>query len=211
MQRPIVVGKILARVSCLFMTLLLSWVGPAWSQGQPQTGAAGTEIIYKVPHRYGMALSLGHSYGLGKDQNYGMALVTLIGLFDYDRVWPHRAPDPLRFKVEFTAGTTTWPDAPRAVVSANILALYYLEALRLEWMRPYVEGGIGAIYTDFQVKHQGSRVNFNPVAGIGVEFPGIEDSPTFFTALRLNHFSNAGILVDNQGVNSAFMMFGVYF
>lgn len=211
MPRPIIANKAQGRTLCLLMILLLSCSAIAWSQERPPADTGEPEKSYKVPHRYGMALSLGHSYGLGRNQNYGMALVTLIGLFDYDRVWPHRAPDPLRFKVEFTAGSTTWPEAPRAVVSANILALYYLDALRGEWARPYVEGGIGAIYTDFQVKHQGSRVNFNPVAGIGVEFPGNDSGLSFFTALRLHHLSNAGILPDNQGLNSAFLMFGVYF
>jgi len=169
---------------------------------------AGQKTVEKVEHRYGMALSF--AQGVGLPDNYGMGLVTLIGLFDYDRIWPHSAPDPLRFKVELTGGATTWPEAPRAVLSANVLALYYLESLTGSWGRPYIEAGIGGIYTDFQVEGQGSRVNFNPVAGFGLEFDAAA-GPTWFTALRASHFSNASILEDNQGVNTFAAMVGLYF
>ncbi len=180
------------------------------AQEQGEAGDGSPKLSYKMPFRYGMAVSLGHSAFLPEDQNYGMAMFTFIGLFDYDRIWPHNAPDPLRFKVELTGGSTTWPDAPRAIVSAKMLALYYLESLRSEWAIPYVEAGIGGIYTDFQVDGQGSRINFNPVAGIGVEFLSTS-GPSFFTSLRLHHLSNAHLLPHNQGLNSAFMMFGMYF
>lgn len=170
--------------------------------------AAQEEEAEQVEHRFGVATTF--AQGVGLSDNYGMGLVTLVGLFDYDRVWPHRAPDPLRFKVELTAGSSLWPEAPRAVVSANILALCYLDFISSTAVRPYVEGGIGGIYTDFQVQGQGSRINFNPVAGFGLEFPSVS-GPTWFTAIRASHYSNAGILDDNQGVNTFGTMLGIYF
>ncbi len=162
----------------------------------------------EVPHRFGVAVTF--AQGVGLSENYGMGLATLVGLFDYDRVWPHKAPDGLRFKVELTAGSATWPQGPRAVVSANILALYYLDSLAGSWWRPYMEAGIGGIFTDFQVDGQGSRINFNPVAGFGLEFP-TASGPTWFTAIRASHYSNAGILENNQGVNTFGTMLGIYF
>jgi len=196
-------------ISFMFLFWLTGPEEPAWAANETQEaeGTSTTEKRYEVPNRYGVAVSFAQGYGL--PENWGTALVTLIGLFDYDRVWPHRAPDPLRFKVELTAGTTTWPDV-RAVVSANILALYYLEWLSTPGMRPYIEGGIGGIYTDYQVKGQGSRVNFNPVAGLGLEFPRAF-GPTIFTALRASHASNAGLCKDNTGVDSLGLMLGMYF
>lgn len=195
-------------VTALWLLLALAGVCLAQEGQDAAVVDEATEAGGHVAHRYGMALSF--AQGVGLPDNYGMGLVTLIGLFDYDRIWPHRAPDPLRFKVELTGGSTTWPEAPRAVVSANILALYYLESLAGAWGRPFVEAGIGGIYTDFQVEGQGSRVNFNPVAGFGLEFDTM-GGQTWFTAIRASHWSNAGILEDNQGVNTFAAMLGLYF
>lgn len=187
----------------LFGLLLLS--STAWPQEKGQESA---QDGYKVPARWGMAVSF--AQGVGLSDNYGMGLATLIGLFDYDAVWPHRAPEQLRFKVELTGGATTGPEAGRGVVSANILALYYLDFISADWIVPYVEAGIGGIYTDFQVDGQGSRINFNPVAGFGFEFPSTS-GPTWFTSLRASHFSNAGLHENNQGVNTFGTMLGLYF
>ena len=170
--------------------------------------AWGQDKSYTLPHRWGMALRYDHPVGFS--DNYQTALVTLIGLFDYDRIWPHKAPDPLRFKVELTAGSTITPTAPRAVVSVNALALYYLDFMSAAYFRPYIEGGIGGIYTDYQVKDQGSRINFNPVAGFGFEIPQGQ-GPTWFTAFRASHYSNAGLHHKNRGVNSFGAMVGAYY
>lgn len=192
----------------LSVALLCLQASPVWSQdGESGAEDAKAEKSYKIPHRYGMAVSYGHAFGL--EENPGMVLVSAVGLFDYDRIWPHRSPEDLRFKVELTGGTTTHPDV-RAVLSANILALYYLSFLSADFMVPYFEAGIGGIYTDYQVDGQGSRVNFNPVVGLGMEFPN-EMGPDFFTSVRLHHFSNAGLLPDNQGVNSVLLQTGLYF
>jgi hypothetical protein len=36
----------------------------------------------------------------------------------------------------------------------------YLEVISSDRLVPYLEGGIGVFYTDFQVEGQGSRINF---------------------------------------------------
>jgi lipid A 3-O-deacylase len=160
-----------------------------------------------VPNRYGMAISGGNSYSPENDISY--VLLTAFGLFDYRKVWGHRAPEALRFKVEGTVGTTTRPDR-KLMTSANMFALYYLKGLTSKAFRPYVEGGIGVIYTDFQVEGQGLRFNFNPQAGIGVEVGEETDRPFFF-AVRLHHISNAGLDHDNKGVNSVLLLTGMFF
>lgn len=156
-----------------------------------------------VPNRFGAALSAGHTYSPG---GIDFGLFTAVALFDYDRVWPHRAPAPLRFKVEATLGASTRPRT-RTVASANMLALYYLEGWRTARLRPYVEAGIGLIYTDFQVSGQGLRLNFNPQAGIGAEI----GATPWFAVLRLHHLSNANLHHDNRGVNSVLVQVGRYF
>jgi len=160
-----------------------------------------------IPTRYGMAAVLGRTFDPVNDI-YFTQLSGFI-MWDYDKVWHHWAPDPLRFKVEATAGLTVSPQT-RAMVSVGMMALYYLDFVSSERLVPYLEGGIGVVYTDFQVEGQGSRFNFNPQIGIGTEFK-VDSGPPFFTALRLSHISNAGLADDNRGVNSVVWMLGRFF
>jgi hypothetical protein len=94
--------------------------------------------------------------------------------------------------------------------SLNMLALNYFENWQIGTCTPYVEAGIGAIYTDFQVKDQGSRINFNPQLGVGFEYP-LQTGGAMTLGLRLHHISNGNLLKDNRGVNSALLMFGYLF
>ena len=160
-----------------------------------------------IPTRYGMAAVWGRTF----DPVNNIYFTQLSGfiMWDYDKVWHHWAPDPLRFKVEATAGLTVSPQT-RAMVSVGMMALYYLDFVSSERLVPYLEGGIGVVYTDFQVEGQGSRFNFNPQIGIGMEFK-VDSGPPFFTALRLSHISNAGLADENRGVNSVVWMLGRFF
>jgi hypothetical protein len=160
-----------------------------------------------IPTRYSLAAGVGKTYSPNNDIDF--ALVSAVALFDYDRVWPHRAPASLRFKVEGSAGTTTAPRS-RALVSTNMLALYFLDDLATDLLRPYIEAGIGLIYTDFQVEGQGLRVNFNPQAGVGMEIPSVDGSP-WYAAIRLHHISNGGLHHDNRGINAVVLQAGRYF
>ncbi len=166
------------------------------------TAAIGGE---EEPTLYGVSVSGGNSYTA--DGGVAWMLMSWTTIFDYDDVMPHHAPEPLRFKTEVTAGMATVPEK-RGTVAANILAMYFLEGWRTGWMVPYVEAGTGLIYTDFRRKGQGLRLNFNPVAGIGMVFPPNTDGGKYFAALRLHHVSNGGLDDDNTGINSALLTFG---
>jgi hypothetical protein len=170
------------------------------------TMAQNTEL-QNLPTRYGVALTGGNTYD--PENNITFVLLSGFVLFDYERVWRHKAPDPLRFKVEFNAGVTTRPDT-RAIISSGIFALYYMKGFSTENLKPYVEGGIGVIYTDFQLQDQGLRFNFNPQMGIGAEFTTASNI-TFLSSLRLHHISNGGLHHDNRGINSVVLMVGRYF
>jgi len=157
--------------------------------------------------RYGLATISGATFD-PVDDIYFLQVSGFV-MWDYDTVWRHWAPDPLRFKVEGAAGVTIAPQI-RAMASVGMMALYYLEFLSSPRLNPYIEGGIGVIYTDFQVEGQGSRFNFNPQIGVGTEF-NVDSGPPFFGALRLSHISNAGLSDDNRGVNSIVFMVGRFF
>ena len=168
---------------------------------------AGDISTDEIPTRYGLAGVFGKTFDPVGDINY--LQLTGFVMWDYDRVWRHWAPDPLRFKVEGSAGLTTSPKI-RGMASVGMIALYYLEFISRPRWNPYIEGGIGVIYTDFQVDGQGSRFNFNPQIGIGTEIQ-VESDPPFFGAIRLSHISNGGLHDDNRGVNSVVIMIGRFF
>jgi hypothetical protein len=156
------------------------------------------------PTRAGLAVSCGVSY---KPSGVDFCLLTGILLFDYDRVWPHKAPESLRFRVEYSLGAIFEPET-RLMTSANMIAQFYYPGRSASRVRPYIGGGIGIIYTDFKVEGQGLKVNFNPLLGAGVEFG---PDPALFLDVRLHHISNGDLDEENTGVNSVQFMLGRYF
>jgi hypothetical protein len=167
--------------------------------------AAGAGAAPLEPTRQGLAVSCGVSY---RPEGVDFCLLTGIVLYDYDRVWWHDAPESLRFRVEYSLGAITEP-ATRLMASANIIAHLYYPGLNARSVRPYVEGGIGVIYTDLKVEGQGLRFNFNPLLGAGLEF-GSAPAPLFLE-VRIHHISNAGLDDENTGVNSVQFMLGRWF
>lgn len=156
----------------------------------------------EVPTVRGFGFMEGQSYKPTNDVRF--SLLSGFLLYDYDKIWHHNAPEPLRFKVETAAGIGG-PDHDRLVASAGIMALYWLDQFSGPVVRPYAEAGIGIIYTDFQLEEMGLRVNFNPQIGVGCQ---LTDSPVFFS-LRLHHISNGGLRKDNRGINTVMVQLGV--
>jgi len=173
----------------------------------PQAILGGEDNPDDIPNRYGLSLNIGNTYDPSGD--IGFVMLTGFALFDYDKIWPHAAPEALRFKVEFSAGST-WTGNKDFMASASIFALYYLNRFEKGGFRPYVEGGIGGIYTEWKVDGQGSHLNFNPQLGIGTEF-SVGPAATYLAALRLHHISNAGLKEENRGVNSIVLVIGRFF
>lgn len=151
--------------------------------------------------------SLANSYSPGNEIRFGQ--LGLSAEWDYDQIWAHSAPKELKFKLEGAAGLASTPHC-RAIVSANMLAVYPLESLTCCGLRPFIEAGIGLIYTDYQIKDQGLRINFNPLLGIGGEFSSLNGQRWFATA-RLHHLSNGELHRDNHGINSVVLQIGRYF
>ena len=170
-------------------------------------GSAGAALAETVPTRAGLGLNLGQGYDPGNEIRF--VQVNGFVLFDYDRIWPHPAPEPLRFKVEANLGATISPQV-RTLAAVNMLALYYLDPLRVAAFRPYFEAGIGLIYNDFRVRGMAWRFNFNPQLGLGAEI-ATDGAGTWLAALRLHHISNGGLNGDNRGNNSVLLQIGRYF
>ena len=182
----------------LFFCLVLSC--PVFAQD-----ATADESKYS-PTRYGAALLVGNAYD---PDNIGLLIAQGQMLVDYDRIFWHAAPKSLRLKFEANAGLTT-DGRQRSLLAVNMLAMNYLERYRSGCWTPYVEAGIGLIYSDFRVDGQGLRFNFNPQAGAGYEY-ALENGAALTMALRLHHISNGNTYDENRGVNSALLLFGYLF
>jgi lipid A 3-O-deacylase len=189
------------RIVSVFIALLLAMASCPGKLRAEASPADGTPI------RYGMGGTVGYAFNID-DDTIVFSQAVGFALFDLKTFWQHAALDPLRFKVEISAGSTLNPNN-RFMASAGILALYYLDWFAVGNLRPYFEGGGGAIYTDFRVDGQAYRFNFNPQVGIGTEFKASPDL-SCFTAVRMHHISNAGLNDDNRGINSIVFMLGLY-
>ena len=187
----------LARGLCLL--LLLCAGAPAC----PARAEPGGE----VPDRYGLGLTAGHTVNPVSD--IGFVMLTGTALFDYEKVWRHPAPDPLRFKVEANVGGSVTPERD-FIASAGMLALYFIDPLAGRGFKPYVEAGIGLIYTQHRVEDQGLHYNLNPQIGFGTEF-STADGATYYASLRWHHLSNGGLDHQNSGVDSIVIVIGRYF
>ncbi len=154
-----------------------------------------------------MSAVIGKAYR--PDNNIDFFMLSGFVLFDYEKIWGHKAPPQLRFKVEGSIGTAHYKKM-KIVTSVNMFALRYLDFLQTRTLKPYIEGGIGVIYTDFQIRGQGLRINFNPQLGIGTEIR-TRSKDTLFISLRLHHISNGGLDDENRGINSVMGMVGYFF
>lgn len=127
----------------------------------------------------------------------------------YDQVFWHQAPETLFFKGEASAGMTL-DGRQRAMLAVQMMAQYFFPEIRLGLWRPYVEGGIGVIYTDFRVEEQGLRFNFKSQVGVGVERP-LMNGRSLSAGVRLFHISNGGVHPDNRGLDGLSALIGMHF
>jgi lipid A 3-O-deacylase len=211
----------------LFVTLLQPGFAPqcaaesaTLSAGAPLTADAGTGRVAvpaapenpakekPLPDQYGMSVEYGYTYDPHEDISFVLARV--FAIYDYGTIWHTERTEAVRFKVEAAAGSTLTPAAD-LILSANMLALCYPFQLHGPVLRPYVEGGIGVIYTQYRVDGQGLHLNFNPLLGVGCEMPQ-KDGKNPFVAIRAHHISNGGIYYNkNRGANSVELQIGRYF
>jgi len=185
----------------LLITALIVFYCPVTLSAQDNEEYAPTET--------GISLNSGYTY----DPSDGawFLQISLFKLYDYDRVWRHKAPDNLRFKVEGSVGGAFLDDKDvKFIANIGALALIYLDRFETDRIKPYLEAGIGVIYTDYRVNGQDYRFNFNPQAGVGIEFKR-KGNQNRFISLRMHHISNGGIGSSNRGQNSVVFALGQYF
>lgn len=77
-------------------------------------------------------------------------------------------------------------------------------------LRPFLEAGEGAVYTDLRKQDLGTRLQFTSTIGGGLEY---EIRPGMAVGLqaRFRHMSNAGMASSNPGINTVFGLLGLTF
>jgi lipid A 3-O-deacylase len=189
---------------------------PARSQAVETPGNGSSPVFPDVtgffkrlgtPERAAGALSVNSSY----DPNFKISclLASVSAWYDHGILWDQVRSGSKVFKLEAVAGSMVRPDI-RGVASINMMSMYYPRFAGSGGFRPYLEAGIGAIYTDYRVERQAYRFNFNPQLGIGTEVRQ-EGGSSLFVAMRLHHISNGSLNHDNQGVNSLLFQIGRFF
>ena len=76
------------------------------------------------------------------------------------------------------------------------------------WIAPYLEVGLGYVYTTQHVHEQGSQSNFITQPGIGAQFY-IGEHYALTAGYRYRHLSNAGMATPNRGVDFHFGLVGL--
>ncbi len=72
---------------------------------------------------------------------------------------------------------------------------------------PYIEAGVGLIYSEVRGIGLGSQINFNDSIGAGWTFTGASGN-LLDLGLRVRHISHAGLWADsNKGMNTYFLTF----
>lgn len=163
----------------------------------------------EMPIQAGFSVSLGHIYNPGQERGQ-FVMATGMLLVNHEKFPPFPASDAFRFKLEASLGKGS-EASPGFMVSGNFLTLYYVDALATDVLRPYVEAGVGLIAVEEKWAGQGTTLNFNPLAGIGVEFALHGDQRRYFFSGRLFHVSNGGLHKDNRGLNAFILSTGVIF
>jgi len=73
---------------------------------------------------------------------------------------------------------------------------------------PYIEGGVGIIYTTQHTHEQGTQYNFITQAGVGLQF-FLTHQWALTGGYRFRHLSNAGLDGDNEGIDHHFALMGM--
>jgi hypothetical protein len=74
-------------------------------------------------------------------------------------------------------------------------------------LMPYIEGGLGMLYTDLRGYHLGGHFSFTENVGVGASY-FLNNNMALTAAWRFRHISNAGLYSDNAGLESGLFLAG---
>ncbi len=190
-------------MSMSLLALFLVFLTPSQSAAAPQE-----EKYHQWLREVGLMTGYGAAPLRKKTSDY--EVIPLLLQFGFDI-------DPLAKKLHIdTKGTfegviepfvnlVTNPDANAEAGCSLLLKYSHNITSRIA---PYIEAGVGIIYTTQHTHEQGTQYNFIPQAGIGLQFL-LTKQWALTGGYRFRHLSNAAISDSNQGIDHHFGLVGV--
>jgi lipid A 3-O-deacylase len=192
-----------AVISLILLVVFLTMLTPS------KTDAAPPE---EKPHKWLREIGLLSGYGSAplskKASEY--EVIPLLPQFGFD-INPlakklHIEPKgTFEGMIEPLMNVVTHPDANAEVGCSFFLKYSQKITSRIA---PYIEGGLGMIYTTQHTHEQGTQFNFLTQAGAGIHF-FLTNQVALTAGYRFRHLSNAGIDDDNEGIDHHFGLVGV--
>ncbi len=189
-------------VICMLVVLIVS---PVWS------GSEST-IPEEKSHKWLREISLLTGYGTAslEKKSADYEVIPILPQFGFDI-------NPLAEKLHIIPrGTIEFITEPimNVVISPDYnaelgvsLLLRYSDNIT-ERIAPFIEGGVGMVYTTQHTHEQGTQYNFLSQIGAGLQC-FLNEKFALTGSYRFRHMSNAGITDDNSGINHHFFLVGV--
>ena len=105
-------------------------------------------------------------------------------------------------------GIVMYDFEPHSGVAGGLTPLLHYEFFRKGRLIPYVEAGVGVIFTDLDLDQQDDGLNFTPQAGLGIRYE-LSERTEFIVGWRFHHISNAGLRDPNTGLDSSLFLLGM--
>jgi len=187
-------------ITCLLLVFTVTFV------------RAESDTTPEKPHKWLREISLVTGYGTAslqkKSSDYEIIPVLPQFGFDINPLLEKMSITPrgtLEFVTEPILNLVISPDA-NAEMGVSLL-LNYSDKITSR-IAPYIEGGVGIVYTTQHTHEQGTQYNFLSQGGAGLQF-FLNDSFAVKGGYRFRHMSNAGITDDNSGINHHFLLVGL--
>ena len=187
---------------CMLVVLIVS---PVWS------GSEST-IPEEKSHKWLREISLLTGYGTAslEKKSADYEVIPILPQFGFDI-------NPLAEKLHIKPrGTIEFITEPimNVVISPDYnaelgvsLLLRYSDNITAR-IAPFIEGGVGMVYTTQHTHEQGTQYNFLSQIGAGLQC-FLNEKFALTGSYRFRHLSNAGISDDNSGINHHFFLVGV--
>ena len=178
-------------------------VPPVWSEPNAET---------EESHQWLSSFSLMTGYGVAPldKNNSDYEIIPILPQFGFD-INPlaeklHIKPKGiLEFVVEPVMNVIVNPGTNAEVGCSFFLKYSQKISSRIA---PYVEGGVGMIYSSLSTHEQGTEYNFISHAGLGIQF-FLNKHFALTGGYRFRHLSNADIDKQNKGIDHHFGMIGL--
>ena len=194
-------GRKISTVLIATYLLLIFAVSPVWSESE------STQPVEKS-HKWLKEIGFLTGYGMAslekKSADYEIIPILPRFGFDINPLKGNLGGD-LELIAEPIMNVVISPDA-NAEFGVSFLLKY--SAHITSRIAPYIEGGIGMVYTTQHTHEQGTQFNFLPQVGAGLQF-FLNEKLALTGGYRYRHLSNAGMSDDNSGINHHFVLVGM--